>query len=144
MHYILYVSQAHRQMSNDQLNSLLTVSRANNKRDKITGLLIYKRWKHDERANFLQLLEGPTDAVKQAYEKIKKDTRHHTIVALEQGDISERNFSEWSMGFKNLDIDELSKFSGFRNVDEGSFDPDDFSAKIQPALETMKLFYQND
>lgn len=144
LYYILYVSQAKRPMSEDELSGLLEVSRRNNIRDGITGLLLYKLWRTEKRANFLQLLEGPREAVTAAYEKIKKDSRHHTIISLEQGELSERNFTEWAMGFKNLESEDLKSFPGVRDVDIESFDPDHFHEQIKPALESMKLFYEFD
>lgn len=144
MYYILYVSQAYRLMSTEEIAKLLETSRRNNIRDGITGLLIYKEWKTAERANFLQLLEGPREVVEAAYKKITKDPRHHTIIGLEQGEISHRNFGSWAMGFKNLNTDELKSFPGFKDVDADSFNPDDFSKQIQPALGTMKNFYDSD
>ena len=144
MYYILYVSQAKKPMNEQELADLLEVSRRNNIRDEITGLLIYKQWREDDRANFLQLLEGPREAVEAAYAKITKDSRHHTIIGLEKGEIEARNFSEWAMGFKNLETEDLRKFPGFREVDEDSFNPDDFAEQIKPALESMMLFYEND
>lgn len=144
MYYILYVSQARHPLTTDEISKLLETSRKNNERDGITGLLIYKQWKDDNRANFLQLLEGPREVVEKAYEKISDDHRHHTIIALEQGEIAERNFGSWTMGFRNLETAELKLFPGFRDIDEGSFNADDFSRQIQPALETMKMFYERD
>lgn len=144
MYYILYVSQAQQPMSDDELSALLEVSRANNIRDGVTGLLIYKQWREENRANFLQLLEGPRDVVENAYRKITKDNRHHTVIVLEKGEIAERNFPDWAMGFKNLATVDLHSFPGFRDVDEASFNPDNFHKQIHNALETMKLFYETD
>ncbi|MBX2805856.1 MAG: BLUF domain-containing protein [Hyphomicrobiales bacterium] len=131
-------------MNTDEISELLEISRKNNERDGITGLLIYKQWNDAERANFLQILEGPRDLVDKAYRKIAKDNRHHTILPLEQGDIPARNFGSWAMGFKNIETNELKKLPGFKDVDENSFNPDDFSEQLEATLETIKFFYDAD
>jgi hypothetical protein len=141
MYYILYVSQANRIMNTEEISELLETSRKNNIGKGITGLLIYKQWPDDKSSNFLQILEGPRDGVERVYEKITSDNRHHTIIVLERGEITERNFGTWSMGFKNLETSELKMFPGFKDIDENSFNPENFSRQIQPALETMKMFY---
>ena len=57
MRRIVYLSTATRLMSDVELMDVLRVSRENNARDKVTGLLLYQG------GNFIQLLEGDADAV---------------------------------------------------------------------------------
>ena len=37
------------------------------------------------------------------YDKIRKDDRQKVVVTLKMGNIKERNFKNWSMGFRNMD-----------------------------------------
>lgn len=48
---------------------------------------------------FLQLLEGPENAVKELFEVISKDTRHYEIKVLSQGPVEERVFIDWGMNY---------------------------------------------
>jgi hypothetical protein len=73
------------------LYDILIKSRANNKRDGLTGALIC-------RADlYLQLLEGPEDAVNAAFARISSDDRHADIALLVRGAIDQRRFPAWAM-----------------------------------------------
>ncbi len=93
---VVYVSSATRLFSEQELIGLLRVSRNNNQRDAITGMLLYKD------GNFLQALEGPESAVRRRLEIIRQDPRHRCILSLTEKHQTERNFLDWSMGFRNL------------------------------------------
>ncbi len=75
------------------IRSILEVSRRNNARDGVTGGLLFSA------GCFAQVLEGPTDAVERAFERIQCDNRHGEVVVLEAGVVSAPNFPEWSMAF---------------------------------------------
>jgi hypothetical protein len=51
--------------------------------------------------SFLQILEGEEQDVEQLFSKIGKDKFHTNIKIIYRGDIDEREFSDWSMGFVN-------------------------------------------
>lgn len=70
---------------------ILTVSRRNNARDRITGLL------YADGGRFLQALEGPDEAVAAAYARIRQDPRHRAIVILLQRQVERREFGHWEM-----------------------------------------------
>jgi hypothetical protein len=73
------------------LNAILMDARRCNERDDITGALIC-------RADlYLQLLEGPQDAVEAAYQRIAKDNRHLEIRLLSRRVVTERLFPGWAM-----------------------------------------------
>ena len=55
------------------LSAILIASRANNRKQDITGALICRS------DIFLQLLEGPEQKVKKTYEAIQKDDRHINV-----------------------------------------------------------------
>jgi hypothetical protein len=73
------------------LRNILLVSRENNERDGITGSLICRE------DIYLQLLEGPRNAVSTAYTRIARDNRHGEVMLLWMGDVEERLFPQWFM-----------------------------------------------
>jgi len=107
---LVYVSSASRLFADHELLKMLKKFKDNNARADITGMLVYKG------GNFMQAIEGPPDAVRELFERIQRDPRHTGIYKLLEKQISEREFSKWSMGFQNVDIlpaDVLSGFSSF-------------------------------
>ncbi|MCC6392753.1 MAG: BLUF domain-containing protein [Bryobacterales bacterium] len=93
MTQLIYVSSASHPMEKRELNALLEVTRRNNERDGITGTLVYSE------GNFLEVLEGDTEAVHETFRRILKDTRHGGILVLSERKIKEREFAGWSMGW---------------------------------------------
>ncbi len=75
------------------VQTILAASRVNNARDGITGGLLFSE------GCFAQVLEGPTDAVEAAFERIQCDDRHSEVTVLQVGPITTRDFPDWSMGF---------------------------------------------
>lgn len=143
MHYLIYVSQAARPMSEEELAAILRKSRDHNQRDGITGLLIYKFAPEDRRANFMQLLEGDKASVHAAFERIAADKRHHTKIVLEEGEVPRRSFPDWTMGFRNLETSDLEGFEGFSDLGSEQFWSKARAGGLTEALELMKSFYQN-
>ena len=144
MYHLIYVSQAARPMSEDELAAILKKSRDYNTKDAITGLLIYKFSPSENRANFMQLLEGPEDEVLSAFSRIEADKRHHTKVVLEQGEISDRNFPDWSMGFRNADASDLENFEGYSDLGSPAFWTRAKDGELSDALEIMMSFYSDE
>ncbi len=71
--------------------AILIGSRRRNERDGITGSLIC-------RADlYLQLLEGPQEAVEATYRRIERDQRHTDVRLLSRRDVAERLFPDWAM-----------------------------------------------
>lgn len=144
MYHMIYVSQAAQPMSEEDLTAILEKSRDYNTKDGISGLLIYKFTPSENRANFMQLLEGPEDKVLAAFARIETDNRHHTKVVLEQGEISDRNFPDWSMGFRNADASDLEKFEGYSDLGSEEFWARARDGKLTDALEIMMSFYSDE
>jgi hypothetical protein len=93
MFQLMYASTAAWTMDRGDLNDILDVSRANNRRLGVTGLLLHLDH------GFLQVLEGPKDAVLAVFDQIDRDHRHIGVRILIQQEVPERLFGEWSMGF---------------------------------------------
>jgi len=96
---MLYVSGASKQMSVDDIQKILAVSRSNNLRDGITGMLLWAD------GVFIQILEGEADIVRTVFRRIEKDDRHRNIMVVLEQTAEKRLFTQWSMGFKQLDTD---------------------------------------
>jgi hypothetical protein len=107
MYLLVYVSSASELFSDEALIELLKKARENNHKLDITGMLLYKD------GNFMQLLEGPKDAVLGLVSKIKLDPRHHGFLALLQQEQAQREFSDWEMGFKKLDAKSALEVPGY-------------------------------
>ncbi len=94
---LVYASTAVKQFSADELTELLRRSREKNGRLGITGLLLYKR------GEFMQALEGEEASVRALYSIIRVDPRHRNVITLVDVPVAQRRFSDWTMGFENLD-----------------------------------------
>lgn len=97
--------------SNEEIIDIINVSRVNNARLGVTGLLIY----HE--GSIIQILEGEKEVLYTLYNKISKDTRHKAIIKVLDFSITERNFREWSMGFKQVSNENWSELKGYLNLD---------------------------
>lgn len=96
--HLVYFSEAADDLSYTDIKEILEVSRNNNARNEITGLLIYRD------GFFLQLLEGTEDSVRSTLELIRHDDRNYKVKILCEGFIQERLFGSWSMAFHDGDI----------------------------------------
>ena len=107
MFFTVYVSSATHLFTEEELNALLETSRRNNAKVGVTGMLLYKD------GNFMQFLEGPKEKVRALLEKIKTDLRHKGMIVLLQEERPDREFVDWSMGFKKLGRDQLPEIPGY-------------------------------
>lgn len=73
------------------LDDILTAARSLNAKNSITGALICRA------DTFMQMLEGPREAVTEAFGRILADDRHVNVTLLHVGDTSERLFPDWTM-----------------------------------------------
>lgn len=112
--YLIYLSSARELYTNSDLSDILSKSRSNNTSKDVTGLLLY----HE--GSILQVLEGDEETVIELYNKIAKDERHHSIIKMVTGKSEERNFPDWSMGFKTVTDNEWNELSGYLRLDSSS------------------------
>lgn len=141
MHYMIYVSSATKPMNTPALESLLSWSREKNTEKGLTGMLIYRYSTDANKGYFIQMLEGEEHEVRALYDKIKRDKRHHTVLPLGEGKIEERMFSEWAMGFKNVDDALFAGLPGHSRIGESTFDPATFQNSNTEALKLLKFFH---
>ena len=88
--HVIYVSRP-THFDHMVLENILITSRSNNLEVGVTGNLIC----HSDL--FLQMLEGPSEAVHRLYEKILTDDRHADIVKLRDEKSEQRLFPSWAM-----------------------------------------------
>ncbi|MEY3219460.1 MAG: hypothetical protein RIT27_817 [Pseudomonadota bacterium] len=93
---LIYMSVSAKELTTEDLEQILEASRRNNAEKQITGLLVIKG------RTFLQVLEGDSEVIKPLFQKLREDQRHREISIVSWETIENRNFPNWSMGFKNL------------------------------------------
>jgi hypothetical protein len=97
MQELIYASAARSLLDPLQLGKILEVSRRNNARLGVTGILLY----HE--GSFFQVLEGEPDTLSALYARIQQDPRHRNLVELRSSVVERPSFGAWSMGFVSLD-----------------------------------------
>ena len=118
---LVYISSARPLFTREDIADILQVSRRNNARDAVTGLLVYKS------GSVIQFLEGPADPVRTLFGKIRLDPRHYRVTKLYEQEIAARDFPDWTMGFREADG---ALFSG---------KPDGYSAILEPDFDWSTL-----
>lgn len=93
---ICYISTARPSVTAEDVEQILSVSRRNNRRNGVTGLLLFNG------KRFLQLLEGPAESVDATYARISADPRHFAVVKLSEREIDTREFGSWDMAFQRF------------------------------------------
>ena len=137
MYYILYLSTASPNLSEDDLIDILVQSRRRNIESNITGMLLYAE------GSILQVIEGEENDVLRLYNKIELDKRHRDIVRVHEGEVSERNFSGWAMGFKSSSYKELEGYTGYKVLSRDAFLTTEQEGSEHPAMKVLKIFYEN-
>ena len=90
---LAYISTSRQPVDQALLDDILAASRRNNVRCGVTGLLV------SGGKRFLQVLEGPDQAVLATYARIQNDPRHFAFVALSTKPVEARAFGDWSMAY---------------------------------------------
>ena len=91
---VIYVSEKVG-LSAQGVADVVNVSIQNNPSKDITGCLL------EGSNSFLQILEGPSDAIKSLYKVISEDNRHTNVRRLCNEPLNTRLFSDWSMKSDN-------------------------------------------
>lgn len=110
--HMVYVSFSDKDLAESDLVSLLVEIRKKNKKQNVTGMLLYNE------GSFIQVIEGFTQKINDLFEKIKGDTRHNTIVVLLDEVITSRSFPNWTMGYQKLTNQQASTIHGFSDFME--------------------------
>lgn len=104
---LTYVSSASQVLEVPDLVDLLEASRPRNEERGLTGMLLHSG------GNIIQTLEGPEEAVEEAFAAIERDSRHHGVLVLLRDRIEERAFPDWSMGFREVGTADLQGVAGY-------------------------------
>ena len=114
---LIYVSAAVKLFTTEELLELLEQAREKNARLGVTGMLLYKD------GNFMQVLEGEDATVYKLAEEIERDRRHKSFTILTAEPIEQRQFSNWSMAFNDLDHRERIDIPGYSEFLNERLDP---------------------
>lgn len=90
---LVYMSSAAEPFDEDDLEAVLVHARERNTADGLSGMLVHRA------GRFMQLLEGPYDAVIATYARIVADPRHEEVRLLVEESIHTRRFPQWSMAY---------------------------------------------
>jgi uncharacterized Fe-S cluster-containing MiaB family protein len=134
---LIYVSTASHLLTTDELLEILHISQKKNKERQVTGMLLYKG------GNFMQVLEGPEESVKSIFESIQRDLRHHDVSVLMLEPIEERQFTQWTMAFHNLDEEIASKENAYSGFFDDELIAEKFREKPQLAYNMLLSFREN-
>lgn len=88
-----------------ELRRIIDVSQSKNAEEEITGVLITTG------CHFLQVLEGPIDAVRALTAKLLLDPRHSDMKVVDEYTIAERHYPDWSMRYAGLTTYAVAFFS---------------------------------
>jgi hypothetical protein len=137
MYHLVYVSQTSHVLHEIDLLTILSESRANNKKKEITGMLLYLQ------ERFIQVLEGDETVVNELYEEIRKDPRHKKVTHILEGNSAHRLFKGWSMGFKKISESDFTKMSGFTDI-EKFFSVPPTDSEGSAVMIFLNLFYKKN
>ncbi len=107
---VAYVSSITSRLSDVDFIKLMQLVRRKNPEIGVSGMLLYCA------GEFMQVLEGPDDTVRDLYAKIRADPRHADVVTVLEEPIRERRFAEWTMGMRQLTPRELKRVSGWSDL----------------------------
>ncbi|GAB4544041.1 MAG: hypothetical protein Tsb0013_00810 [Phycisphaerales bacterium] len=97
LRHLVYRSSATGEVSDETLEAIRRTACSRNQPESITGFLLFAD------GCFLQLLEGPPEAVGELYTDIQRDPRHHALELLLDAPCARRSVPNWSMGVLFVD-----------------------------------------
>ena len=126
---IVYVSTPDKNLKISEVELIVDKARVKNESKSVTGFLCANS------SFFIQCLEGEKIVLDNLFELISKDSRHHNVKIIHEGDVKTRTFGCWGMGVvlrmeKHYDI--MKRYSK-----EDEFDPYNLSAD-----ESMKMLIE--
>ncbi|HXA92341.1 MAG TPA: BLUF domain-containing protein [Steroidobacteraceae bacterium] len=112
--HCIYASLTKPDFQEHHIPALLKQARESNRKHDITGMLLFLD------GGFLQMLEGPALEVDAVYEIISRDPRHTQVTPLLREPIVRRRFSEWTMGFTNVERSAANRLIGTSDLLTGA------------------------
>jgi Sensors of blue-light using FAD len=107
MYELMYYSTAKQHINEEDIANILNTARDFNLKSGITGCLLF----HNN--DFIQLLEGDKELIKELFAKIQKDNRHSNVNLLAEGEKKDRVFENWSMAYHKLDLADTANIERF-------------------------------
>jgi hypothetical protein len=132
--HLAYVSTQTRDMKAADLISLLTEVRGLNESRNISGLLLHKN------QSFFQVIEGSRARVQETFNNIMRDQRHEGVEVLFDEPLEAREFSNWQMGFLDLDGIDVSMLRGYSNFFDSDEEPRAFLKALSRGERLALLF----
>ena len=130
---LIYISQAVRKMSAEDLRAIHATARTNNEKIDVTGSLFYNGgW-------FLQVLEGPAATLSKLYHIIEADPRHKNSRILYNEPATFRTFSRWNMNMTNLEDRQADKYEELAEVIDAARGNRKIGA-ASPAVTLLRMF----
>lgn len=108
--FVSYISSQSRTMSKKSIEDFLFQVREKNKHLAITGILLLIQGK------FVQYIEGPAEEIDKVYDSISKDKRHTEMILLDSGSLEKRQFTDWSMAYKEVSDKQIKEIVGQDNL----------------------------
>ena len=99
LNQLIYSSRTTRPLMSADLSAIIATAQRKNLPRGVTGALCYSR------GTFLQCIEGEPSIIDDLYQILFKDERHSELKILDSGEIPERRFPNWTMGFFNYEND---------------------------------------
>lgn len=134
LYHLSYVSNENTDITSNDLKNILDEARNSNEKNDITGLLLYRD------KSFLQVLEGEKEKVLETFVKIERDYRHKDVEVLFSEPFDEREFTDWSMAFTNLNDIAVNEVPGFSDFLINDTQPREFLKDLTRSKRTLLLF----
>ena len=132
---IIYFSKSTRLSNEVDLLTLLQQSRHNNAKENISGVLLYVR------GSIVQVLEGETLAVETLFGRIEQDKRHTNVTRVLNRLITERLFSDWTMGYETVTSHQMADI---KRMIAPNKNQEITSAKQEAILRMLRAFYEGN
>lgn len=136
--HLVYISTLRQGVDEAEIAKILASCDRRNKADGVTGMLLYSG------GNFLQVLEGESQTVRNTFARVSADLRHQDVTELLQEPIEQRDFPAWSMGFRNLGAEVAQRLPEQANHFRFGFDGQNIRARPGVALDLLREFGQSN
>ena len=134
MYYLVYTSAVLAYPAEPELQLLFDYYLNKINKLPVSGLLLYLN------GHFIHVLEGDKEVVWQLYQDIQKDkiNQAQKFILLIEGDLAERNFAGWHMGFKTQ---EIKNQLGFINLQQVNLTFNEEYSADHPSVLLLQRFY---
>ena len=134
LYHLGYSSTLSSPLVASELIGLLQSARKRNQELDVTGLLLHRE------DSFFQIIEGSRQNVLAVFDRICSDQRHERITVLFEGPTGAREFSDWRMGFVELDNVDVRLLPGFSNFLNEGLEPRRVLEELTRTRRLMLLF----